>query len=357
MSLLLITALVAAPSAPAPALRPRTTSGDVTVHVDSSAHTLTISAGPFALPGMKPHTGPVDHQTMHMGSEVPMMLFKWPVAGWARGFELRLTDAQGRPLNRRLLHHLNVVNFGRRQLFYAIPERILAIGQETPDLILPKTVGIPVTGDTPMGLIVAWHNESPEPVPAVFVTLVMHWTPTNLNPRPVSVLPIYFDTQNPVGRSVAFDLPAGRSTFTQDFTVPASGRIIGISGHGHDHMTNLALEEVLPNGRTRLVTRLATPLDSAGRLISVEQKLPGIRGNGIPLRRGVTYRVVGSYDNPGPAVPAGAMVHVIGIYAVDDLRQWPALDPDNRDWRADLAYLDEMNTGGDAGDGHGDHQH
>jgi hypothetical protein len=356
MLLLTVATLLAGPHPRSAALRDP---GEVKVTVDSARHTLTISAGPFALPGAVPTTGPVDHHTMHQGSEVPMMLFKWPVAGWTRGFELRLTDGQGRPLNRRLLHHLNVVNFGRRQLFYSIPERMLAAGQETPDILLPKTVGIPVEAGMPMGLIVAWHNEKPEPVPEIYVTLVMHWTPTNIVPRPASVLPVYFDVQNPVGRSVAFDLPAGRTTFTADLTVPAGGRIVGIGGHGHDFMTNLALEEVTGT-RTRIVSRLRTPLDSAGRLISVEQKLPGIRGNGIPLRRGSTYRIVGSYDNPtGAMIPDGAMVHIILLYAVDDLRQWPKLDPDDPDWRTDLDYLDAMNTGGE-GEAHehgGEHQH
>lgn len=328
----------------------------IQVVVDSARHTVTITAGPFAIDGAMPSTGGEQHHGMHdNATEFPLMHFRWPVAGWARGYSLSLTDGEGREVNRRLLHHLNIVNFGRRQLFYPMAERMLAVGQETPDITLPRGVGIPVESGFPMAMIVAWHNEKPEPVPVVYVKLVMHYSPSNLNPRPVSVLPVYMDVIDPVGRNADFDLPAGRSTFTDDHTLVASGRIIGIGGHGHDYTTGLALQEV--NGdRVRDIARLRTRLDAEGRLLSVEQKLPGIRGRGIPLRRGGTYRVVGEYDNrTGQLLPKGAMVHVVLLYAVDDMREWPVLDPDDPGYRKDLEFMEAR--GSARMEGGGEHVH
>ncbi|HEU4570845.1 MAG TPA: hypothetical protein VFS07_09770 [Gemmatimonadales bacterium] len=337
--------LLAGPAPAVPSLpHPRAHGGDVRVTIDSSAYTITLAAGPFAIPAGHPEMG---HAAMHEHTaEVPLLYFKWPMTAYLRGFRLELTDSAGRPLPRRLLHHLNLVNFGRRQLFYAVPERTLAVGQETPDIMLPKTVGIPVEAEWPMALVLAWHNETAEPIPAVNVTLVLSWSPTTLTPRPTPVLPVYMDVVDPVAKPVTFDLPPGRSRYEADFTLPTSGRIIGIGGHAHDYATGIALEELRPDGRPRIVTRLRTTLDSAGRLLGIEQKLPGIRSAGIPLTAGRRYRIVGTYDNPNPdTLRAGAMIHVVFLYAVTDPAKWPAVDPEDRDWQREVAWLDDRGSG------------
>ena len=344
---LLSAALVLGTSLPTP----RTPSADVRVTVDSAAHTVTLTAGPFDIAGGM--AGMTDH-AMHHGSEVPLMYLKWPVDGWLRGFSLTLTDQAGRPIDRRLLHHLNLINLGRRQLFYPVAERTLAVGQETPDIMLPRSVGIPLSSGWPMMLVLAWHNEHPEAVTGVTMTLVLHYSPTNLVPRPLSVLPAYMDVTDPIARAVDFDLPAGRSTFTGDLVLPTPGRIIGLGGHAHDFVTHLALQEVTPRG-ARTIRALRTRTDSTGRLRSVEQYLPGIRGDGIRLRRGGTYRITGSYDNPtGRTIARGAMLHLVLLYAPDDLRQWPALDPNDPDFRRDIDWMEERSGMGDGG---GEHEH
>ena len=343
LTIALSTLLVTLPPRPVRPMPP----GRVTVTVDSAHHTVTLSAGPFRIEGSHAMPGMEGHHGMHEGMAIPLLYFKWPVAGWARGFELSLSDGQGRPIDRRHLHHLNLVNLARRQLFYPVPERLIAIGQETPDFLLPRSVGVPLEAGWPMALILAWHNEKPEPVPEVYVKLVMPWTPTNLTPRPTSVLTVYLDVVDPVGRTVTFDLPAGRSTWHADLTLPASGRIIGIGGHAHDYVTGLALQEVT-GGRVRTVSRLRTTLDREGRLLSVEQKLPGIRGAGIPLRRGGTYRITGSYNNrTGELLKEGAMLHIIILFAVDDMRQWPTLDPDDPSFRKDIEFMETRSGDGE----------
>lgn len=342
--------------APVPRPHPAVSEPELKVTVDSARHTITFVAGPYSIDAGHAATDGMQHHGMHVNAtEYPLLYFKWPVAGWTRGFQLQLVDDKGVELNRRLLHHLNIVNFGRRQLFYPVPERLLAIGQETPDISLPKSVGIPVEANAPMALIMAWHNEKPEPVPVVYVKLVMDWSPTNMNPRPVSVMPVYMDVVDPIGKEVDFDLPAGNSTFTADHPLVTSGRIIGIGGHGHDYLSGLALQEVTGD-RVRDVARLRTTRDSTGRLLGIEQKLPGIRGRGIPMRAGNTYRVTGSYENPtGQLLVKGAMIHIILLYAVDDMRTWPAADPDDAGWRKDLEWMEER--GSARGEGGAEHHH
>src|SRR5919112_5422353 len=108
--------LVATSDAPPPA--------PVRVSVYSNRHELTISSGPYDLPNMPPMD---DHAMMDLGMShnTPLQRFSWPVDGWFRGFRVTLTDAEGKPVPRDVIHHLIMVNFSRRQLLYSAAERLM----------------------------------------------------------------------------------------------------------------------------------------------------------------------------------------------------------------------------------------
>lgn len=325
----LVTLLLLAPAADPP----------VRVAIDSSAHTVTLSAGPFTIAGAHGDGG--GHGAHgHAGTAPPVLRFDWPIDGWLRGAKLTLRGLGGTPLPRRLVHHINVVNFARRQLFYPAVERTLAMGQETEDIRLPATVGIPVAPGMPMGLILAWHNEEHQPIEGVTVDLVLEYLPHNLNPRPLSVLPGYMDVVDPIAQPVDFDLPAGEQTFSAMHRVPLSGRIIGVGGHLHDYGTSLTLDEVR-DATARPVVTLRTRLDGGGKLLAVERQLPGVRGRGIPLKAGTVYRLTGAYRNlTGATIPRGAMVHMVMLFAPDRLSEWPPVDPADPEWQRDVRWLE-----------------
>lgn len=312
----------------------------VRVAVDSARHTVLLTAGPFTIAGADPHAA--HHGGGHghgHADELPVLDFAWPLDGWLRGVALELTDAAGRPLPRRLVHHINVVNFGRRQLFYPAVERTLAMGQETEDITLPKTVGIPVSRGMPMGLILAWHNPDTIAVTGVMVRLRLTWTPTNQVPRPVSVLPAYLDVVDPVASPVDFDLPAGPQRFAADHAMPIRARIVGVSGHVHDYGLDITLDALRGTNPSR-VLRVATRRDAGGRVLGVERQLPGVRGRGIKLEAGTTYRVTGRYDNPtGRTIAKGAMVHLVMLVAPERMDDWPAVDPCDARYARDVAWL------------------
>lgn len=312
--------------------------------VDSSARTVTITAGPLTIAGA--HAGGAGHGSHgHPDDELPVLRFEMPIEGWLRGARLELHDQHGRALPRRLVHHLNLVNFARRQLFYPAVERTLAMGQETEDIRLPATVGIPVSAGMPMGLILAWHHEGHEELTGVTAKVVLEYLPHNQNPRPVSVLPAYMDVVDPVAKPVDFDLPAGEHAFTAIHRAPVSGRIIGVGGHLHDFGTRLTLHEERTAG-ARQVVALKTQRDDAGRLKSVERQLPGVRGRGIPLKAGTMYRVTGTYRNPtGATIAKGAMVHLIMLFAPDNPAEWPAVDPSDPHWQRDVRWLEQRGAG------------
>lgn len=331
----LLSLLAAAPMAPDTVLR---------ISVDSSRHVVVIATEaadiePMTAAGMvmmHEHPAPISH-------------FTFPVSGWLHGAHLELADSAGRPLPTSLIHHLNLVNFSRRQLLYPAYERTLALGEETGDISLPKTVGVPISAGTPMGLVITYANLTGKTIPRVRARLVLDWTPANQLPRPVNVLPVYMDVVDPIGRSAAFDLPAGRSTFHADYTLPLTGRIVGVGGHIHDYGTGISLEDVTGSA-PHVVVRLGTRLRPDGTIVSVDRKFPGIAGDGIRLTAGRHYRVVGTYDNPtGHTIEDGAMVHLIYLFVPERMQDWPAPDASNPELRLDRQRLDHPPTGAAAG--------
>jgi hypothetical protein len=116
-----------------------------TIHVtiDSSRKEVVVTAGPFTIAHMPPN---MDHGMMHEmpGTTTPLLRFEWPMEAWFRGFDIEVTDANGRALSSQLVHHLNIMNFNRRQLLYPAVERMVAAGSETGSVSLPKTIGMPM---------------------------------------------------------------------------------------------------------------------------------------------------------------------------------------------------------------------
>ena len=322
----------------------------VTVKVDSARHEVVITTGPWKLPNMPP----MDHAMMDMGADAPLQRFAWPVDGWFRGFKYELVDEHGTVLDRRIMHHMIMVNFDRRQLLYSAVERIAGAGSETDDASVPKTIGVPLSKGTDLGFYIMWHNETGKDLDGVYLRYTMLWTPTNQNPRPVTSLPIYMDVNLTVGGSNLFDAPPGHSVKSWDFTLPIGGRLLGVGGHLHDYGTMVRLEDA-ETGKE--LARVLARRDSTGRVLGVSRKLFGVSGEGLKLKAGHRYRVVGVYDNPTNKTEYGVMAHMVGLFVPDNMAQWPKLDTSDPTLRKDLASLHvpgygEAGTGAGAGSDH-----
>lgn len=314
----------------------------VKLAVDSSSKQVVITAGPFDLPNMPPME---DGQMMDFGMahDTPIQQFDWPMDAWFRGFHLAMVDARGRPVPRAVIHHLIMVNFSRRMLLYQGPERLMGAGSETEDIVVPKSIGVPLKAGMRLGMYVAWHNSTGKDLPGVYLKLTMLWTPKNQNPPPVNSMPIYMDVNLTVGGSNTFDVPPGKSEKAHEFTMPVGGRLLGIGGHLHDYGVSVRLEDAETG---KVLTMVKGTRDSAGKLLKVSRKLFGVTGDGLKLKANHRYRVVGEYDNPTTVTEKrGAMAHMSGIFAPDDMSKWPAIDPDNPDYQRDLASLEVGGTG------------
>jgi len=324
----------------------------VRVSVDSAHHELTITSGPFDLPNMPPMDS---HAMMDLGMshDTPIQNFVWPVDGWFRGYRVTLTDAHGQPVPRHVMHHLIMVNFSRRQLLYSAAERLMGAGTETDEEVsVPKTIGVPMKPGMKLGMYVAWHNDTGKDLDDVYLHITMLWTPKNQNPQPVNALPIYMDVNLTVGGSNTFDVPPGRSTKAYEFTLPVGGRLLGVGGHMHDYGTGVRLEDAATG---KVLTQIVAERAPDGKLVKMSRKLFGVSGEGLKLKARHRYRVVGQYDNPtGEIRVKGAMAHMVGLFAPDDMKRWPTINPQDSTYQRDLASLQVRGAGSMSGMHHGD---
>lgn len=264
-----------------------------------------------------------------------LIRFQWPISGWLRGAAVELEDSAGRALPQALLHHINLLNFDRRQLVHPAVERMYAAGQETRPILLPPTVGIPVREGMRIGLLMAF---SPAEIPAgSLIRLRVKWSPSTMVPRPLDVYPVLLDVGFRPGQSPAYDLPPGESERSFEFTLPVAGRVLGVGGHLHDYGRALTLEDV---SRERVVVSLEARLNDRGAIESVPVRLFGVTGNGRPLAAGRPYRLRVSYDNrAGRELRNGAMGEMALLFAPARGARWPQLELDDPAIIADLEGL------------------
>lgn len=308
-----------------------TAASPIRVTTDSSQHEIIVEYLVTPHEAVEGH----DHHGAHVAHVQRMVRFPSPITGWFRSARLEMFDAAGSPISQRSLHHFNLLNMSRRQLVHGGVERMWAAGQETEAVELPAGVGMPVSSEMMLGIVVAYDPALLPP--GSKVRLHLHWTPRNTTPRPVDIFPLPLDVNYAVGRSAAYDLPPGRSERSHEFVMPISGRMLGVGGHMHDYGVLLRLEEAASGKR---IFELEAKTDSAGKLISIPREVYGVAGRGRKLEGGRRYRIVAVYDNPtGATIPLGGMGEVGIGFTPDDMDDWPPLDPTDPDVAGDLRHL------------------
>jgi hypothetical protein len=306
------------------------------VTVDRSRHEVSVTAGPFNVPAAG---GMLKYMTM--SDDTLVQSFAWPVDGWYRGFRLEVLDGDGNPVARHVLHHLTVVNFDRRQLLYPIADRLAAVGRETADVSMPRSVGMPMTVGQRIGLYAMWGNMTGDEVQDVYLRVTLLWTPASEAPRPLDAMVMNMDVGLAGGVANTFDIPPGWSRKSFDFRQPVDGRLLAVGGHLHDYGVLLQLEDVQ---RHKTLVTITSTRDARGRVSSVSRKLLGVFGDGLRLRANRQYRVVAIYDNTSTDTVRNVMAQMAGLFAPDDVRQWPAVDPTDPAYQADLRSHGRMDV-------------
>lgn len=89
----------------------------------------------------------------------------------------------------------------------------------------------------------------------------------------------------------------------------------------------------------RTVVSVRSRRDSTGHVIGMTRALLALRGAGPHLRADHRYQLEVEYENPTADTLTGMMGLMVGLFAPDDPAHWPAIDPDDPDYRRDLADI------------------
>jgi hypothetical protein len=323
----------------------------VRVAVDSHTHHVVITTGPWMLP---PMVMDGDMPMMAMGGEnggsheahqeQTLVRFAWPQDMWLRGFKLTITDKDGRVMPQRTMHHMEFVNFDRRQLVYPLAERVLGIGEETAGIQMPKTIGVPMNAGQEVGVFLMWNNDTGHELDGINLRFELITAPRNLTPRPVAVLPFKVDVNSHPGLPDSYDVPPGGSSKSYAFTVPVSGHLLGVGGHMHDNGIEMRLEDARTG---KALARVHATRNAVGAVTGVSRQLLAIKGRGPHLIAGRPYRMVSVYENRTDQPIHGVMGVLGGLFAPDDMRRWPKVDKTSPDYLTDIALGPVMRRPGD----------
>ncbi|HSU15886.1 hypothetical protein [Longimicrobium sp.] len=314
-------AMMAAPAANAPGLR---------VGVDAEHRDLVLEVGPVDLPANGGHR------------QLPAYHAALPVDGWLHGYRVEMVDADGRPVPRRTLHHVNVIVPGQRELFSPIMLRMAAAGQETAPVALPRMLGYRVRSGQELIVTVMMHNPTPTAYRGVKLRLHFGYTPGSAVLKPVSVFPFYMDVMPPASLH-SWDLPPGRSRRSWEARPAVAGRILGVSGHLHQYGTALRLEDVTAG---KVIWNGRPQVDGEGEVVGMPASY-FVWQLGIPVRADHVYRITAEYDNPtGQTIPGGAMGALGGAIVPEGGARWPGVDPNNPELKLDWHLVHTGNQGG-----------
>ena len=294
------------------------------VRDDPAAQVLTLRLGPLNLPAH------ADHLAV---AQAPDLFLTIPFDGWLIAYHPRLADAAGETLPNRLLHHVAFWNTDRSDfLCPKKQEHIFGAGSEMNDWPALPGVGYRVAQGDRLRISTMFHNPTDTPYPQTYIEVRMEYRLLAGGPaRPAggpplqSVYPAWFDVQE-CGPS-GYDLQPGKNETRGEFTLPYTGRLLGVGGHLHDYGQQLRLENATLEEE---MATLDANLDPAGRLVSLPIVLFVDRG-GYGLRQGEVVKVTAFYHNlTGKLLPEGAMGIVVGYFLPGNDQQMAALKRNNK---------------------------
>lgn len=273
------------------------------------------------------------------------------------GFRMEVVDEAGRPLGPDRLHHFNLTDPDRRELFAPLPLHIMAASKETPAPSVPRLlIGMPL----PAGDRYIAHSmlANPEETPArLKARLVFNFMrPGWLFPL-IRAYPWVMDVMFPLGGEGGrkdFDLPPGKSSRSWESSPAVPGTILGLGGHLHDLATAIELRDVTSG---EIVWRQEPIRDESGKILALPtEKLYRWYRLGVHIEPSHVYRVTVFYDNPtGEMIRYGGMGAVAGLFRPDAGERWPGVDRHHPVYRVYVDNLLRNMQGLEMG--HGAHSH
>jgi hypothetical protein len=265
-----------------------------------------------------------------------------PMSGYIHRYEVVVVDTSGARLPQTMLHHFNLDDPYRRELFAPLRLHLLAASKETPPPSVPWLVfGMPFAEGHRYIATAMLANADLAPRNGVIVRLVLDYVPAG-RPWPfITGLPWVMDVRFPLGGeggSLAFDLPPGRSEHYWESRPALEGTLLGMGGHAHDFAVALEFKDMTTG---EVIWRVEPERDSAGRVLEVPLgRFYRWYRLGIKVYPDHVYRATVTYVNPTDRVLRNAgMGAVAGVIVPDNLAEWPVADFDDPIYRTDLTNL------------------
>lgn len=307
---------------------------------------LDIVLGPIDLPARTSH---------HALDQLPVQTATAPFDFTIRGYRVEIVAADGTRVPQIVLHHMNVLDPGSRELFLPIMRRVIAASHETPPVEVPGWLfGVPVRGGAEFLALAMLHNPTDRSYEDVEVRLTLQYERRERLPL-YTLYPFHVDVMFPIMDTKAFDLPPGRTVRSWEGSPAVKSGIVGMGGHVHEHATRLTLRD-LTTGETLYEVEPET--SDEGRIEEVPVLTHGGRGIGRLIYPDHRYRVTVTYWNPTDrTIRDGGMGAIAG--GVVPLEEWPAADPGDPLYRSDYEWVLRSLEHGEmeAPRGHGEHSH
>lgn len=303
---------------PEPGIDPNNT---VPVIDYTEAKIIEIRVGPVDLPAGTPHK-----LTPNAVTEIPFDL-------WMNASDWEMRDGTGNKVSSSFLHHFNIIDPNKRELFYPISRRLFAAGRETPPVDLPDLIGIPLDAGSPLLLVSMFANTTEKDYSDVYLHVWFSYSTEDRFIDPIDVYPFYLDAGGPI-QPRDFEVPSGRS-FKADTASPVvDGNILGFGGHLHDYGKYLQLVNLTEND----TLWKAEPItEGEYHVVSMPTDIYI-----LPWRKRVSsndrYAVISEYQNPlNKPAPDKGMGALGGVFRPDtDNEQWDKPDYNNEVYRNDL---------------------
>ena len=303
-----------------------------TVLLDRAEHRLVVELPAVDVPA-------ATHREIMVA--LPLCRVLVPVSASLHSARVEILDGAGHELPRALLHHFNLSDPDRRELFLPIGLHLLAASKETPAITVPRLLfGLPLERGQRLIAGAMLANPTGQAYQGVRVRLVLHYTPEG-RPWPLyRTYPWAIDVQYPLGRpgtgSKAFDLQPGRTERSWEGSPSISGTILGLGGHLHDYGVSLALRDVTTG---ELLWSGAPTTDGTGRVTSFPlARFYKWYRLGLHVVSTHRYRLTAIYENPtGHPIRDGGMGAVAGLFVPDRGAVWPQVDTSDTLYQRDLA--------------------
>jgi hypothetical protein len=304
--------------------------------LDPATHTLVIETIPIDLPASSSGMGMLS---------LPVQQVMIPASGSIYSVRTAVIDGAGHELPRPFLHHVNLRDPNRRDLFLETSLHILAASKETPVLDVPQLLlGLPLDRNERVLITAMLNNPTETPYHGVRVRLTFGYRSTEgfagglfpLFRAYPWVLDVRFPLGTPPDGSLAFDLPPGETVQSWESSPAVPGYVLGLGGHVHDYATELELTDVTTG---RVLWRQKPIKDSAGHVLEMPiTKFYRWYRLGLKIEPSHRYRITVRYNNPtGRTLHMAGMGAVAGLFVPVHGAQWPKVDTTDAVYRQDLA--------------------